>query len=102
MKAATETQETAAVIQLALLGRWLIYHNPDSRRSQRGFPDWVFAHASRGVLFRELKTRTGRMSPEQLHWQAAITAAGGDYAVWTLPDDMPLIQQTLLPKEVTR
>lgn len=87
----------AAVLDLARLGRWLVHHTPDSRRSTgKGFPDLVLVHALRGVLFRELKTSTGRMTPEQMGWQSALTAAGADYAVWT-PADMEEIKNTLIP-----
>ena len=35
----TEAQFQEAVVQLARLTGWLVYHTFDSRRSQAGYPD---------------------------------------------------------------
>lgn len=62
-----------------LLGiRW--YHTNDSRRSPSGWPDLVLC--GRGVLYRELKSEDGRLSPAQRQWGSWLTAAGCDWAVW--------------------
>jgi hypothetical protein len=53
----------------------LVYHTHDSRRSQRGFPDLVIVGAQ-GVLYLELKTKTGKVTPEQRHWLLSLRAAG--------------------------
>jgi hypothetical protein len=83
------------VIQLAVLYGWLPYHTFDSRRSQPGFPDVVLVHRKRGLcLYRELKSDTGRLSPAQQDWLAALTAAGQDAAVWR-PSQWPAIQALL-------
>lgn len=57
------------------------YHTHDSRRSQKGFPDLVIVGAT-GVLFRELKTMTGKVTEEQKYWLSILHAAGADVAVW--------------------
>lgn len=70
--------------QVRELCRWLgllVYHTHDSQRSDPGFPDLVIVGA-RGVLFRELKTETGKTSPMQDHWIACLAAAGQDAGVW--------------------
>ena len=59
----------------------LRYHVFDARRSAPGFPDLVIA-GPRGVLFRELKTQRGKVTPEQQRWLDALTAAGQNAAVW--------------------
>ncbi|MBW8025317.1 VRR-NUC domain-containing protein [Clavibacter michiganensis subsp. michiganensis] len=83
------------IIDLAQRAGWLVYHTHDSRRSQKGFPDLVLVHATRGlVLFRELKTEKGTLRPEQRTWIHDLTEAGQDAAVWrprqwfdqTIPD----------------
>lgn len=82
----TEKQLQALVTEAAA---WLglhVYHTWDSRRSAPGFPDLVIA--GRRVLFRELKSDSGRMSRAQQRWIWALQAGGADAAVWR-PADWP-------------
>ncbi|NWL32962.1 VRR-NUC domain-containing protein [Paenarthrobacter nitroguajacolicus] len=85
----SEDEFQSAVLQLAqLLGYQLRYHNPDSRRSQAGFPDLVLGSSSRKrLLFRELKTDTGRVSPAQRVCMEILNLAGANAAVWR-PQDL--------------
>lgn len=55
------------VLQLAVLYRWRSFHAFDSRRSTAGFPDLVLVRGSE-LIFAELKTETGRTSPDQIGW----------------------------------
>jgi hypothetical protein len=48
-------------------GRWLTAIQGDP-----GFPDLCLAHHDRGVLFIELKSDTGVLSPGQKMWQRAL------------------------------
>jgi hypothetical protein len=78
-----EKQLQDHIIGVAHALGWLAYHTHDSRRSEPGYPDLHLIHAGRGIsLFRELKTRTGRVSPDQRKWGAALEAAGHDFAIW--------------------
>ena len=70
---------------LAPLGLILGYHTHDSRRSPSGFPDWVFAGGG-GVMFRELKSATGRLTAAQEAWQRTLRAAGADADTWRPAD----------------
>jgi hypothetical protein len=85
----TEEQFQTAVLELAQLsGYGVRYHNPDSRRSQAGFPDLVLGSSSRRrVLFRELKTDAGKLRPAQIVCLEILTLAGLDAAVWR-PEDL--------------
>jgi hypothetical protein len=56
------------------------YHAHDSRRSTPGFPDSVIVGAR--VLYRELKTDTGKLTPAQRAWGSRLEAAGQDWQVW--------------------
>lgn len=56
------------------------YHTHDSRRSEAGFPDSVIV--GRTILFRELKSRDGKLSPDQRRWGSRIARAGGNWQVW--------------------
>lgn len=70
------------------LGWRKIYHTYDSRRSVPGFPDLVLVNVTAGrIMFRELKTMTGRVSPEQREWINDLLAVGMDVGIWR-PDDV--------------
>ena len=82
----TERDLQRAVIDLC---RWLglaYFHDNDSRRNRAGFPDLVVC-GSAGFLFRELKTETGRLRPEQLDWLSRLEQGGADAAIWR-PSDL--------------
>jgi len=69
---------------------WEAYHTHDSRRSERGFPDLVLVRQV--VLYRELKTMTGRLSLDQRRWRDALQGANEDWDLWR-PSDWPAILQ---------
>lgn len=62
---------------LSQSGRWHTAVGGDGK----GYPDLTIVGPA-GVLFRELKTEVGRLSPEQREWLADLTAAGADAGVW--------------------
>lgn len=66
-EAAFQTQ----VEQLAAFYGWRTYHTHDSRRSTPGFPDLVMVRGPE-LVFAELKTNTGRTTPEQDAWIADL------------------------------
>jgi len=87
----TERQLQDAVIGCAQSLGYAVYHTYDSRRSQLGFPDLVLVRAwysgpSPRVVFVELKSATGRLSPAQVTWRAVIQDAGGEYHLWRPAD----------------
>lgn len=81
----TESELERAVVGLlkhyALYG----YHTHDSRRSVGGFPDWVII--GEVVLYRELKTQDGTLSPSQSRVRNLLLAAGCDWSLWR-PSDL--------------
>lgn len=92
----TEAQLLAKIRYLGRFYGWRTYHTHDSRRSEPGFPDLVLVHAGQHrVIFAELKTATGRTTPEQDAWLADLTAAGVEAYLWR-PADLPrVIPRTL-------
>ena len=76
----TEKQFQSIVVAEVKKRGWMIYHTYDSRRSAPGFPDLVLVRER--VLFRELKTEKGRLTPAQKEWQDALIEGGADYSVW--------------------
>ena len=89
----SEKRFQASVLELAQICGWHCYHTHDSRRSEPGFPDLVLVRGDR-LLFRELKTDKGRMSPAQVQWIIELSGAGADVCVWR-PHDWPVIEQQL-------
>ena len=75
----TEREFQDAVVQLAQLCGWWIYHTHDSRRSAPGFPDLVLAKQGR-VVFAELKSQRGRVSEPQRAWLDALAPRVGQPA----------------------
>lgn len=73
------------VLDLCAWHHLLAYHPYDSRRSRRGFPDLVIV-GPRGVLFRELKSDTGRMEPDQTCWGQGLADAGANWSIWRPAD----------------
>lgn len=102
----TEAQFQAAVIELAQLTGWMVYHARPGRTLNgwrtpvsgdgAGWPDLVLVHPRRQlVLYRELKRGPIRkLRPEQEAWHRALTEAGQDADTW-VPEDWALIEATL-------
>ena len=88
----TEKQFQSKILKLAKQFGWAAYHTYDSRRSAPGFPDLVLVKDR--LLFRELKTDTGRISEAQKLWGNMLMKANVDYKVWR-PKDMDAITEEL-------
>lgn len=95
MSGMSEADLQTAVLDLCRLRHVLVHHcRPSLTQSGRwataiqgdgGFPDLVLA-GTRGVLFRELKSAGGRLSPQQRAWLEQLDHAD-DVAVWR-PEDL--------------
>lgn len=91
-----EADFQTAVIELARLRGWLVYHARPARTAKGwrtpvqgdgvGFPDLLLVKPGVGVFYRELKAGRGALSENQKTWIHAINAAGGDAGVWTPAD----------------
>ena len=88
----SEAAFQAQVVQTAELFGWSTFHVHDMRRSVPGWPDLVLVRER--VLFRELKTDRGRVTPEQQYWLDRLTAAGQDAGLWR-PSDWETIVEVL-------
>lgn len=92
------------VIKLARMQQWLVFHaSPSSPRpgvwksDGSGFPDLVLVSTSvpsRGVIFCELKTADGKLSPEQEKYARCLINAGIEYHLWR-PRDLDIIADRL-------
>ena len=101
-----EADFQAAVIELAELQGWRVFHPHDSRKSQPGFPDLTMVRDGR-LIFAELKTNTGKITADQAIWLSDLSyvakIAQGNIStrhpvmavkVWQ-PSDWPEIEQAL-------
>lgn len=84
----TEAALQAAVIELARWAGFLHMHITDSRKSSGvGFPDLVLLHKRTGrLLFAELKSDIGKLSPEQWTWINALREGGTEAFIWRPAD----------------
>lgn len=93
LQSLSEQRFQAAVIHFAEKRGWTVIHHPDSRRATgKGFPDlWMIREAGEYesgtqhqtmIMYRELKSMTGKNEPEQDELQLIIGSAGEDVSVW--------------------
>lgn len=79
----SEEQLRLRIKALAVELGWLSYHTHDSRRSDPGWPDVALVHPGRGLfMVRELKSMTGRVTPDQRKWIRGLEAADVNVGVW--------------------
>ena len=90
----SERQFQNQVLQLARLYGWLAYHTWSSIHSAAGFPDLVLVRPPR-LLFLELKSAKGKLSPTQLQWGSALSACPGAWYGVFRPDDLERIADLL-------
>ena len=93
-------------IDLAHWLGWLVAHFRPARTAKgwrtpvaadgKGFPDNVLCRER--TIYVELKCGSGRPSPEQKEWIAALKAAGEEVYVWC-PSDWDLMVSVLTRKE---
>lgn len=97
---ASERVFQSQVEQIARMNGWLVFHPAPHqvragvwRSDGQGFPDLVLCHLDRGLIFAELKTERGAMSPAQKIWARAIMP----HAEWYLwrPSQLDLIAERL-------
>lgn len=92
----TEDALLAEVLDMCSRFGLLVFHSTDPRRDVgRGFPDLVII-GERDMCFAELKSMSGRLSPEQTVWHYRLVAVGKWSFVWR-PSDLEsgMIESTL-------
>lgn len=89
----TEKEFQNQVVELASLRGWRWYHTHDSRRSNAGFPDLTLVRGDR-LLFVELKTERGRLSPEQFAWLEALNETPAEIHIFR-PSDWSNLEEIL-------
>ena len=91
----TEAQFQAAVIQIARLNGWRVFHPKKMQgrdgtwrtalTGDNGWPDLVLAHPKRGLIVAELKADRGRLTQDQHAWLTAL-APWAEIHVWRPAD----------------
>jgi len=92
----TERDLREWVRDLCGLFGWKMYFSWTSIHSPRGFPDLVLVNPEqKRVIFAELKTEKGKLTPEQEEWLVALLECGGhEVYVWR-PGDIEEIARIL-------
>jgi hypothetical protein len=110
MRAMPESELQGNVIEMCRLLGYPVFQVLNSRGMSPGWPDLVILGRTR-ILYREIKSETGSLTPEQRRIGQAIQSAGGDWAVWrprdlvtrAIQDQLRLIGGSpVLPFEVMR
>ena len=88
---ATEKGLQTAVIELAELLHWKVFHVQNYKGQLRnssavGFPDLCMAHPEHGVVFAELKAPKGKVTASQAQWLETLRVSGQRAFVWRLKD----------------
>jgi hypothetical protein len=89
----TERQWQAIVLELATLYGWTHFHVYDSRRSDPGWPDLTLVRTPE-LVFAELKTDRGRLTPAQVRWLQLLTDCGQETHGWR-PRDLDVVHERL-------
>ena len=90
----TERAFAAQVLDLAKLLGWRCYHSWTSIHSPAGYPDLCMVRLSR-ILFAELKSEKGKLTPPQEEWLEALRATGKvEVYVWR-PGDWDILVEIL-------
>jgi hypothetical protein len=100
----TEADFQKIVINIAQGSGWLVHHVMPSMNKRgvwathelgdHGFPDLVLEHPQGRVIFAELKSDKGKLSPLQSRWLTVLEQAGAAAHTWR-PADLDFITRTL-------
>ena len=93
----SEAELQALIENAAELGGWLVFHDTDSRKNRAGFPDLVLLRPPR-LLFIELKTASGRVSPAQRVWLEQLGRVDDITVDLVRPDRADALIRTLLER----
>lgn len=87
--AMTEREIQREITNAAETYGWNWYHANQPLRDRAGFPDLVLIRPPK-LLICELKSKRGRVSPQQAEWIEDLTACGVDARI-VRPDDLEAV-----------
>ena len=104
----TEAEFQQAVIELARTLGYAVAHFRPAKTSKgwrtpvaadgKGWPDLAIVGRGR-IIYAELKSARGKLSPEQQEWLDRLERAGGESYVWR-PEDFDQIVSVLTGKAI--
>jgi len=84
------------VRKAALLNGYLYYHTFNAYHSPEGFPDCVLVHPKKKrVIFCELKSEVGKLTPKQAEWISALETAESLEVFVLKPSDFDFFWEVL-------
>ena len=105
-----ESTFQSSVIMLAKLHGWLVMHTraveirpgvwKTPLQGHAGYPDLTLAHSTRGVIFAELKSTTGRISEKQKAWHQTLKDAGMEVIYTGLRQTPDMVVTAALQEDV--
>lgn len=96
-----EKEWQAKVVEFAQWNGWHVFHPYYSRRSEPGWPDLSMIRNGR-LVFAELKTRTGRVTPPQHHVLGLLAACESVEVYLWRPQDWVDVQRVLSRRVASR
>ena len=81
----TEAELQARIVALARQLGVLVGVTPDSRRAFSGEPDLRLA-GKHGIIWAELKDKSGELSPAQTRWKWMLLGSGQQWVCWRPAD----------------
>lgn len=88
--AVPESAWQSFVVDFARTTRWLVYHTWNSKHSAKGFPDLTLVRER--VVFVEVKSERGRLTPDQIMWRDRLLAADAEWYLWRPSDREEVIR----------
>ena len=82
------------VVDYALYNGWWVYHPYNSIRSEPGWPDLTLIRGI-SLVFAELKTERGRLTPQQRNVMQMLEVAGQEVHLWR-PSDRDVVEDRLI------
>ena len=98
----SEAEFQRQVCDIAQLYNWMVDHTPPMRSAKGaiftggliGKTDLVlFSLKGKGIIYAELKTQTGKVSPSQAVFRNLITSNGGEYHLWRPADLLAIVER---------
>ena len=87
------------VTALAGLGGWRVFHPWLSVHSAAGVPDLICVKAGQPIVFAELKTAVGKVTPAQQYWLDLLAAVPSVEVYLWRPADWSAIEARFLKRD---